>query len=71
MRLRIAKKVLNFGANARFRKNYMRKKYLKVRSPRYRIVDGEQRLVFPSLHDIPIIRAAWRKINKRYNKYNK
>ena len=71
MRFRIAKKVLNLGDCARFRKNYMREEYLKANTPRYRIENGEQRLVFPSLHDIPIIRAAWRRINKHYNKYNK
>lgn len=70
MRLRTAKKVLNTGTNAKFRKNYIRKKAIKLRPPRYETIEGEPRLVFPSWHDIPIIKAAWKRINKRFNKYN-
>ena len=69
MRLRIAKKVLNTGTNAKFRKNYIRKKAIKLRPPRYENVNGETRLVYPSWHDIPIIKAAWKRMNKRFKKY--
>lgn len=52
MRLRIAKKVLNTHG-----KNYL-KKYRELRKPFKKVIDGSERLCYPSWHDLPLIKAA-------------
>lgn len=63
MRLRIAKKVLNTHG-----KNYL-KKYRELRKPCKMVVDGSERLVYPSWHDLPLIKKARIRLIRKYNKY--
>lgn len=65
MRLRIAKKILNTHG-----KNYL-KKYRKLRKPFKKVINGSERLVCPSWHDLPLIKAAWIRVKKQQNKYDK
>lgn len=63
MRLRIAKKVLNTHG-----KNYFRR-YRELRKPRKMVVDGSERLVYPSWHDLPLIKKARIRLIRKYSKY--
>lgn len=63
MRLRIAKKVLNTHG-----KNYL-KKYRELRKPFKKVIDGSERLCYPSWHDLPLIRKATRRLIRKDNKY--
>lgn len=63
MRLRIAKKILNTHG-----KNYL-KRYRKLRQPCKMVVDGSERLVYPSWHDLPLIKKARIRLIRKYNKY--
>lgn len=63
MRLRIAKKVLNTHG-----KNYL-KKYRELRKPFKKVIDGSERLVYPSWHDLPLVKKANRRLIRKYNKY--
>lgn len=65
MRLRIAKKILNTHG-----KNYFRR-YRKLRQPCKMVVDGSERLVYPSCHDLPLIKKAWNRVKKQQNKDDK
>ena len=65
MRLRIAKKVLNTHG-----KNYL-KKYRELRKPFKKVINGSERLVYPSWHDLPLIKAAWNRVKKQQNKDDK
>lgn len=63
MRLRIAKKVLNTHG-----KNYLRR-YRKLRQHFKKVINGSERLVYPSWHDLPLIKKATRRIVRQHNKY--
>ena len=63
MRLRIAKKILNTHG-----KNYL-KRYRKLRQPCKMVVDGSEPLVYPSWHDLPLVKKANRRLIRKYSKY--
>lgn len=63
MRLRIAKKILNTHG-----KNYL-KRYRELRQPFKKVVDGSERLVYPSWHDLPLVKKANRRLIRKYSKY--
>lgn len=63
MRLRIAKKVLNTHG-----KNYL-KRYRELRKPFKKVINGSERLVYPSWHDLPLIKKARIRLIRKYNKY--
>lgn len=63
MRLRIAKKVLNTHG-----KNYLRR-YKELRKPFKKVINGSERLVYPSWHDLPLIKKARIRLIRKYNKY--
>lgn len=63
MRLRIAKKILNTHG-----KNYL-KRYRELRQPFKKVINGSERLVYPSWHDLPLIKKATRRIIRQHNKY--
>lgn len=63
MRFRIAKKVLNTHG-----KNYL-KRYRKLRQPYQKLVNGSERTIFPSWHDLPLINKANQRMIMKYNKY--
>lgn len=63
MRIRIAKKILNTHG-----KNYL-KKYRELRKPFKKVINGSERLVYPSWHDLPLVKKATRRIIRQHNKY--
>lgn len=63
MRLRIAKKVLNTHG-----KNYL-KRYKELRKPFKKVINGSERLVYPSWHDLLLIKKARIRLIRKYNKY--
>lgn len=63
MRLRIAKKILNTHG-----KNYL-KRYRELRQPFKKVINGSERLVYPSWHDLPLIKKASIRLIRKYNKY--
>lgn len=54
MKIRTAKKIMLFNPNARLNR-HMLSRFSQLRPPRYA---REDRLVYPSFHDIDIIRRA-------------
>ena len=63
MRLRIAKKILNTHG-----KNYL-KRYRELRQPFKKVINGSERLVYPSWHDLPLVKKANRRLIRKYSKY--
>lgn len=63
MRLRIAKKILNTHD-----KNYL-KRYRELRKPFKKVINGSERLGYPSWHDLPLVKKATRRIIRQHNKY--
>lgn len=63
MRLRIAKKILNTHG-----KNYL-KRYRELRQPFKKVINGSERLVYPSWHDLPLVKKANLRLIRKYNKY--
>ena len=63
MRLRIAKKILNTHG-----KNYL-KRYRELRKPFKKVINGSERLGYPSWHDLPLIKKARIRLIRKYSKY--
>lgn len=60
MKIRLAKKIMNYNPNGKLHKGWHRR-FMKLRPP-YKREDGVT--VFPSCHDIDIVRRARKRLLK-------